>query len=145
MNLRRKLLWIDGPAGLVAGMVVLLFSGWLSEWYRLPRELLVFTGVANLVYGSYSMPLAILPVRPGGRIVFLACANMAWAGVCLVLAVLYGKSASLFGLGHLVLEAIFVGGLGYLEWRWREGLRSASPRDSGEAPLPSRPLPPSDP
>lgn len=39
----------------------------------------------------------------------------------------FAGSASPFGLGHLVGEAIFVGGLaGLVEWRWREQLLTAT-------------------
>ena len=31
-------------------------------------------------------------------------------------------TASWLGLAHLILEALFVGGLALLEWRWREVL-----------------------
>ena len=102
MMMPRNLLWVDGLAGAIAGVVVLLnqttghwhirgsmrcahdsairedlrahgaryrFSlhdekcpnllwfdlarGWLSEWYRLPPNLLFFIGVANVAYASW--------------------------------------------------------------------------------------------
>ena len=124
-SLRRKLLWIDGLAGLTVGAVVLAASGWLSERYGLPRSLLLFTGVANVAYGSYSTSLARRSVRPRRLIWFLIFANLAWAVVCFILAIVYRETATFFGLAHLVGEGLFVGGLACLEWRWRELLRTA--------------------
>ncbi|MDZ4701405.1 MAG: hypothetical protein SH809_16960 [Rhodothermales bacterium] len=49
----------------------------------------------------------------------LAVANMAWAPVCLGLAVAFAGSATPFGFAHLAGEAVFVGVLGVIEWRWR--------------------------
>ena len=40
LKFKTKLLWIDGLGALVAGVVVLLTSGWLSGWYGLPQQLL---------------------------------------------------------------------------------------------------------
>ncbi len=125
MDIRRKLLWVDGSAGLVAGAVVLLIRGWLSEWYGLPEELLFSMGVANLAYGSYSTSLAIRSIRPKTLILLLVAANLTWAIVCLILTIYHRQTVTPFGLAHLIGEGLFVGGLGCLEWRWRELLRSA--------------------
>jgi hypothetical protein len=126
MDARRRILWVDGLAALVAGTVVLLISGWLSAWYRLPKELLLVVGGVNLGYASYSLSLAARSIRPAKLIVLLVVANLLWAIVCLILAVLYSDTASLFGLAHLVGEGLFVGGLACLEWRWRNLLLTAS-------------------
>ncbi len=125
MDRRRNLLWVDGSAGAVVGCLMLLASGWLSELYHLPRDLLIFMGLANLVYGSYSLSLAFRSRRPMALILLLVAANLIWALACLRWAVLYGDVASPFGLVQLLGEALFVGGLGYLEWRWRKLLLSA--------------------
>lgn len=118
----RNLLWVDCIAGALAGVVVLALSGWLSGVHGLPRELLLFNGAVNLLYASYSFSLARRQTRPRSLIGLLAFANLAWAVVCLWLAGRFAGSATVFGIGHLLGEAIFVGGLGALEWRWRERL-----------------------
>lgn len=125
MDLRRRLLWIDGLAGAVVGIVVLMLGGWLSEWYQLPRDLLVLMGLANLAYASYSLSLAMRSKRPRFLIRLLVVANLTWAVACLRWAVVFSDNASIFGLAQLVGEALFVGGLACLEWRWRELLRTA--------------------
>lgn len=126
--LLRRLLWIDGSAGLLVGVAVLLLRERLVAWYGLPRGLLTAAGLANLLYGVYSLSLASRAVRPVGLIGLLVAANAAWAVVCVVLVVLYGRQATLLGLGHLIGEGLFVSGLAALEWRWRERLRVASCR-----------------
>ena len=122
MNVRRSLLWFDGFAALVAGIVTLLLHGWLSELYSLPKGVLLFIGVVNLLYASYSLPLAMRSNRPKILIFLLIAANLMWAMVCLLLLILNRETISIFGLAHLVGEGLFVGGLAYLEWRWREQL-----------------------
>jgi hypothetical protein len=121
----RKLLWVDGLAGATAGAAVLLASRWLSDWYRLPLDLLFLIGMANLVYASYSLSLAIRPKRSKRLIVLLIFANLVWAVICLRWAVVFAGTASLLGLVHLVGEALFVAGLAGLEWRLREQLQTA--------------------
>lgn len=122
----RKLLWVDCTAAALVGVVVVALSGWLSGLHGLPRELLLFTGVVNLLYACYSFSLAVRATRPRYLIRLLVLANLAWAFVCLGLAAVFGASATPFGVAHLVGEAFFVGGLARLEWRWRDQLLSAA-------------------
>jgi len=135
MNLSRRLLWVDCTAGALAGAAMLLLSGWLAPLYGLPRALLLFMGAVNLLYASYSFSLARRARRSRSSISLLAFANLAWVPVCLGLAVAFRESASLFGFVHLVGEAAFVGGLGLLEWRFRDQLldrdRPPSQRNDG--------------
>jgi hypothetical protein len=44
---------------------------------------------------------------------------MTWGVLCIVWAILFRNTASVWGLGTLLFEAVFVGGLGWIEWRWR--------------------------
>ncbi len=126
MYVLRRLLWVDCIAAALAGVTVLLFSGWFSHLYALPRGLLLLIGAVNLMYASYSFSLAVRAKRPKHLINLLVFANLTWAAVCLGLAVAFSDSATLFGVGHLVGEAIFVGGLASLEWSRREHLLTAA-------------------
>lgn len=128
MHLLRNLLWIDSGAALLAGVVVLALSGWLSELYALPRTLLIVMGAANLAYGTYSGALARRARRPRGLLVLLVAANATWAGLCVLAALALADTASAFGLAHLIGEGLFVGGLAGLEWRERERLLVAHER-----------------
>jgi hypothetical protein len=122
--LARSLLWIDCSAGLLVGVLVLTLSPWLSTWYQIPRRLLVVMGIANLIYGAFSFSLARQHVRPRRLLVTLIVANATWSLWCLLAAALLMGRASALGLASLVFEGVFVGGLAWLEWRWRESLVS---------------------
>lgn len=121
------LLWIDCAAAALAGVTVLMLSGWLSSLSALPRGLLLFMGAVNMLYASYSFALATRSRRPRLLINLLVFANLAWSVVCLGLALAFAGSVTSFGLGHLVGEAVFVGGLAGLEWRWRNQLLTVTP------------------
>jgi hypothetical protein len=118
----KNLLWADCIAGALAGVMVLMLSGWLSGLHGLPRELLLVNGAVNLLYASYSFSLARRLHRPRALINLLVFANLAWAVACLGLVGVFVGPATVFGIGHLVFEALFVGGLAGLEWRWRDQL-----------------------
>jgi hypothetical protein len=40
------------------------------------------------------------------------------------LAINFRETITLFGLIHLLADTVYVGGLAYLEWRWRETLQT---------------------
>ena len=109
---------MDWIAGAVVGLLVLSLRGWLTDLYALPGNLVLAIGVANVAYGGVSFTLAMS--SRGGRVPFLravAAANVVWAVGCFVLAAVWFGEASVFGLGQLLGEAVFVGTLGVLEWR----------------------------
>ncbi len=49
-------------------------------------------------------------------------ANYGWTVVCIVLAIALARTATIFGLGHVVLEGAFVATLARGEWRRRDVL-----------------------
>ncbi|HVK18185.1 MAG TPA: hypothetical protein VM533_14675 [Fimbriiglobus sp.] len=111
------LIWVDWIAGAVVGVLVLSLRGWLAELYSLPADLLLVMGLANLAYACFSFTLAML--SRGDRVPLLrvvAVANVIWAVICAVLAVVWSGEGSVFGVGSMVGEGLFVGGLGVLEW-----------------------------
>jgi len=120
--LRRNLLWVDGLAGAVVGILVLTTAGWLSRWYAIPVGFLLLMGWVNLAYGTYSLSLALRSRRRSVWILLLVLGNLAWAGACLRWTMMASQTATVFGLIHLGGEGFFVGGLACLEWRWRDSL-----------------------
>ena len=114
-----KLLWIDSLGGLAAGVLVLALAGWLAPLEGLPSEVLAFTGAMNLVYGSYSLALALRKRRKRPAVYALIFANAAWLPVCLALTAAFWKTITPFGVLHLVGEGLYVGGLALVEWRQR--------------------------
>lgn len=117
----RAILWLDGGAGLVAGLVVLALREPVARLYGFPLRWVVFLGVMNLVYASYSGTLAVRAWRGHAparwAVDALAGSNALWAVVCVVLAFVLGPGARAFGVAHLLLEGAFVAGLAVAEWR----------------------------
>lgn len=106
----------------MVGLFLLIFHAWLSDLYSLPFQFLIFQGFCNLGYSFCSYTLAASSQRAYRWVVRLAAANMVWGVLCFVWLFWYSNAASYFGSAHLLLEAVFVGGLGYLEWRYRHSL-----------------------
>jgi len=120
--MKRDLLWIDSRAGLSVGFGMLVLSSWLSQWFSLPRDLLLAMAAANLTYGAYSAWLFARPLRPPAAILALVLANGAWGVTCLLSAYHFAPTASMFGMAHLVGEGLIVGTLAVIAWRARHGL-----------------------
>jgi hypothetical protein len=118
----KRLLWLDCSGGLMVGVLVLSASGWLAELYALPRAVVVSAGIANLAYGTYSLSLALRASRPRSLLLVLIAANALWSLLCVATAVVFVGRASAFGLAAIVAEAVVVGGLAALEWRYRAQL-----------------------
>ncbi len=119
---KSNLLWIDSLGGLTVGIAMLLLLGWLTPLYKLPRGLILLIGAMNVLYGLYSLSLAVRGRRPKAFILLLIAANAVWALACVRWAAIYVREASILGFAHLSVEALFVGGLAVLEWKWREQL-----------------------
>lgn len=117
---------MDCTAGGIAGVIVIALSGWLSRLEGVPRDVLLFTGVVNLLYACYSFSLAVRTERTMPLIKGLVIANLAWVPVCLGLAIYFWDQVTPLGLAHLFGEAVFVGGLALLEWNQRDQLLTAS-------------------
>ncbi len=124
--MRNNLLWIDCTAAALAGVGVIVLSGWLSRIEGLPQGVLLFTGIVNLLYASYSFSLARRPNRSLRAVKFLVFANLAWVPVCLGLVAYFSSVATPFAFVHLIGEALFVGGLAVLEWRNRDVLATSA-------------------
>lgn len=124
--LLRKLLWIDCLGALLAGIAVLSLSSWLSGLYGFSQGFVVGLGIVNLAYGTFSLSLAARAKRPLALIVLLAAANVAWGFFCFGAALFLAETASPYGLAQLILEGLYVGGLGVLEWKRRHQLVVAS-------------------
>lgn len=135
MRMIRHILWLDCIAAAVAGVLVLSFAAWLSEWYALPRELLSFIGAVNIAYACFSFSLAIRVRRSEALIKLLAVANGFWALACLGIAATFAPLMTLPGLCHVLGEAAFVAGLGILEWKWRRQLLVAGEQGVSTQPV----------
>lgn len=117
---QRTLLWLDGGAGVTVGILVLVFTEWLAELQGFSLRLVLFMGLANLVYGSYSTTLAVRATSgraPSPRsVAWLVAANGAWALICVVIVASTWSSATLLGRTLATFEGLFVGSLAFAEY-----------------------------
>ncbi len=123
---KQKILWVDCLGALIVGVIVLIICRPLSRWDGLPVATIVAIGVANLVYGTYSLYVTTRDPRPLGLVAILALANMAWLLVCIAIIALNWERITLFGLVHVFGEGVYVAGLGYSEWKLRRSVGVAS-------------------
>ena len=79
-------------------------------------------GIANLVYGFYSLYVTTQKPRPLRLVQILAVANMAWLIACLSIATFFWQEISILGLVHVVGEGIYVAALGAVEWKFQKNL-----------------------
>ncbi|MBJ94942.1 MAG: hypothetical protein CMP23_10795 [Rickettsiales bacterium] len=116
-----RIVWIDSFAGCAVGIAMLALSPWLPTLYGLVPGLYLFIAIANLSYGLFSGSLAMTAMRSGKLspvgINCLVLANSVWALACAVMLLATWSDATVFGAVHLVLEALFVGGLATVEFR----------------------------
>ena len=117
-----RILLLDCTGGICVGIAVLGMCQLLSELEGLPLSVVILMGVANLVYGGYSLLVATRQNRTINMIGLLAFANMAWLLVCLAIAAAYRTEITVLGLLHVLGEGVYVAGLGYTEWRMRRTL-----------------------
>ena len=126
MNNRNNILWLDCIGGLLVGILVLLFCRLISTWDGLPLNVIIFVGMANLLYGSYSLWVTTRAPRPLKVVTILAFANMGWLAVCITIIAVNWTEISTFGVLHKLGEGLFVSILGYTEWHWRKSLAAPS-------------------
>ena len=55
MKPRPRILWLDCLGGLIVGIVVVAICQPLSNWECLPVSIMMGMGIANLIYGCFSL------------------------------------------------------------------------------------------
>ncbi|MDQ3365641.1 MAG: hypothetical protein M3680_09445 [Myxococcota bacterium] len=107
----------------MVGLLVVALLDRVQGWYSLPRDVVLFTGVANLLYATPGLAISVLgtraPVARRRLLGVLIIANALWAVVCIALLLRFGREASVLGLLHLVAEGSYVAVLAVLEWKSR--------------------------
>ena len=111
------LIWIDANAALLSGCFVLAFRGQLAPWFNLPERLLFSMCCVSFGYAAYSLRLAMQKSKPVKWLKVLVAANSVWAVLCLVIAVCFSATATIWGIAYLILESLFVATLAVLEWK----------------------------
>jgi len=120
MNASPRILWLDCLGGIIVGIVVLAICRPLSNWECLPVSIVMGMGIANLIYGRFSLFVTLCRPRPKSLIATLAVANMAWLLVCVLITPIWWEQISWLGLLHVLGEGVYVAGLGYTEWTLRD-------------------------
>ena len=115
----KYILHIDGFAGTSVGLLLLFFQDIASDFYQLPKGLILFLAGANVCYGIYALRLALIRNRSLKEVTVLTIANFLWAIVCVGVILTYFEQASIFALLFISAECIFVAMLGLCEWRYR--------------------------
>lgn len=117
-----RVLWLDCLGGLFVGCVVLSICRLLSQWENLPLSVVMMMGAANLCYGCYSLFVTTRRPRPREYVSALAMANMIWFVVCSVVLIGWWDQITPPGIVHVAGEGIYVGALGFTEWKLRDRL-----------------------
>lgn len=116
--MKPRILWWDGLGGLVVGALVLIAAPWLSALYGMPLWFVVFTGIVNVAYGSYSTTLVLRKRRTAWQLRLLWRANAVWAVLCFIYIAWLIEDIRFLGVFHLVAEGLYVGALAILERKW---------------------------
>ena len=98
------------------GLLMFAASGWLRVLYGMTPVLYFSVATANVLYGSYSLSLAIRRHRPLPQLMLLSWANGAWGVVCVAIVMLYHRQLAMYALVHLLVEAAVVFYLACREW-----------------------------
>ena len=114
----QKLIRIDATAAFLSAVFVLIFQNWLANLLNLPKNTLHFMCIVSFCYAAYSTFLALQNEKPLILIKILVFANALWATVCIGIIVYHCGTINAFGVGYLLAEAIFVGGLAFLERKY---------------------------
>jgi hypothetical protein len=114
------LLWTDCIGAGATGAALLALRRPLSVVYQLPQRAIVLHACVHLAYGAYSGRLARAHHRSQTDVRRLAIANLGWGAVCLGLA--SARSGSHLWRAAMVLEGLYVGGLGAAEFALRRRL-----------------------
>lgn len=87
---------------------MLLLHQWLAPLLQLPSVLLCSLATTSLLFALYSFSLAARPRLRRHQVRMLILGNSLYALVCLLLLILFMRSATLWGVFYLTLECSFV-------------------------------------
>ncbi|TGL59249.1 hypothetical protein [Leptospira sarikeiensis] len=119
---RGKLILGIDCAAFIGGITVIVLHKPIAEFYNLPQRLLLFMGIVNLLYGSYSGSLffGMLFGKSVKKlwINILIFGNLGWSFVCLGMIVSHWNLINIYGISHIGSEGVYVIALGILEFRF---------------------------
>ncbi|PKA16614.1 hypothetical protein [Leptospira haakeii] len=118
MKQARFILTLDSSGAFVVGVLIFLFSSFISTLNGWDKSFTHMEGFANLIYGSYSGTL-LLFFRKGNLhrvfVFILITANSLWGLQCFAQAWRLKDEATHVGNSVLLLEGIYLVALAYFE------------------------------
>lgn len=118
----KHILWVDCIGAILTGILLAALSGYIAPIYSLPQSWVIAHACVHLAYGAFSLSLAVRRTRPLVLISTLAIANASWAVLCIIFAARMVEGDSVLAAANFLIEGIYVGSLGFIEWNRREQL-----------------------
>lgn len=115
----RRVLWVDGVAGLATVASLLLAPAVFSSMYGFPPRLVQGSAAALLVYAALIATLIFKPGQSAFRLGVLVGGNVAWVAASAWVAFGSGLELTPIGRAYVVGQAVFVAALAALEYRFR--------------------------
>ncbi len=112
-----NLIRTDAIAGITAGLILYFGREVWSPLSGLSVEWFARLGIVGLCYGAFSGSITLLKGYRPVPVWTLVIANVLYALFCLGLLLNKSSELSTLGTVHLMAEALFVGGLAWLEAR----------------------------
>ena len=118
----KRVLTLDSGAGCAFGLMLFGFHPLFVSLWGFPETLVWFLAATHLTYGLGSGLLLMYAKRrqsiPRRGLMTLIVGNIAWGLFCVGLLAYLWPDATIIGRGQLIVEALFVAGLGVVEYRW---------------------------
>lgn len=116
---RLLLLALDSFGAIAVGLITLTLTSVILSLYNWTHDFLRFIAIANICYGLYSGSLMLMfwkmNLLSRWMVLALILGNSIWSIQCILQAWILRNQVSYLGLGQLIFEGIYVGGLAYLE------------------------------
>lgn len=109
------ILWMDGLAALIVGLLVLSLRKDLSILFNLPEALLYAQAVTTLVYASYSTTLARKKIYSRKLVRVLGIANLAYVVGVIILFILTLAQTTTLGKAYFGAEIVGISALATIE------------------------------
>lgn len=112
---QKNLLLADAVTCLVMGVLLTFGAGWLGEFLQLPEALLFYAGLVLFPIALFMIFVATRGFIPAAGVQFVIVGNVGWVAGSAVLLVSGWVSPNTTGTAFIVVQAVAVALLAYLE------------------------------
>ncbi|MDX1554015.1 MAG: hypothetical protein R3198_15420 [Marinobacter sp.] len=112
---QKNLLLADAVTCLVMGLLLTFGASWLGEFLHLPQALLFYAGLILFPIALFMIFVATSDSIPTAGVQFIIVGNVGWVAGSVVLLVSGWVSPNLTGTAFIVVQAVAVAILAYLE------------------------------